>query len=371
MLILRLQEEGKLSISDTLVKYVPQIPTDWRAVTIQELLNHSSEVPDISGDPRFDAFAMESHTLAEQLEFLRSKPLDFIPGTKFAYSNSNYFLLAMVAEAASKQPLAALLQQMVLTPAGLKHTFFDTDSLLIPNRAQGYAFSDGEFQRTRIWSMSIGVGIGNLVSTSGDLLLWDQALFHHGLLRTESLRAMTTPGITGYGFGVLLGDINGERFVSHGGSVQGFTTWLDYLPKSDTTVVILCNSERTPSLLRDQLVDAVQGRPVFLPNEVPPAAPELTHFTGTYTAAPNVSDVPTIKVTREGTVLTVARGTRTGTAIYQGTEDGRVRFTIPDISRQIDFLTDATGKATAIYLPASPCRALTRHPEESEQSSRH
>ena len=104
VLILRLQEEGKLSISDTLVKYVPQVPATWSAVTIQEMLNHSSGIADISGDPRFDAFAMQSHTLPEQLEFLRAKPLDFTPGTKFAYSNSNYFLLAMVAEAASKQP---------------------------------------------------------------------------------------------------------------------------------------------------------------------------------------------------------------------------------------------------------------------------
>ena len=93
--------------------------------------------------------------------------------------------------------------------------------------------------------MSVGVGIGNLVSTSGDLQRWYQALFHGHLLRPESLKAMTTPGISTYGDGVFSGEINGERFVGHGGAVQGFFSDVDYLPKSDTTIVVLCIRNRS------------------------------------------------------------------------------------------------------------------------------
>lgn len=360
VLILQLQEQGKLSVSDKLAKYVPEIPAGWAPVTIQELLNHTSGIPDISDEPRFDAFAMESHTLKDQLEFLRGKPLDFTPGMKFAYSNSNYFLLAMVAEAAAKQPFGTLLQQLVFTPAGLTHTYFDTDALIIPQRAQGYDFNDGEWQRTRLWSMSIGVGIGNLVSTSGDLQRWYQALFHGHLLRPESLQAMTTPGISTYGDGVFAGEINGEKFVGHGGSVQGFTSFVDYLPKSDVTVVVLCNSQQIPSLIRAQLLDVVQGRPVYLPNEVPPPAPELSSFTGTYTAPANVADVSSIKVMREGSTLSIARRTRTFSAMFQGSEPGRVRFAVPSIPDELVFITDAAGNAVAID---TIWGRLSRHPE--------
>ena len=348
VLILRLQEQGKLSISDKLAKHVPEIPASWGSVTVQELLNHTSGIPDVSEDPRFDAFAMGRHTLRDQLDSLHAKSLDFTPGTKFAYSNSNYFLLAMVAEAAAKQPFAALLQQLVLTPAGLEHTYFDTDALVIAERAQGYEVHEGEWQRIRYWSMSIGVGIGNLVSTSGDLQRWYQALFHGHLLRPESLKAMTTPGISTYGYGVFAGEINGEEFVGHGGSVQGFTSFVDYLPNSDATVVVLCNSEQIPSLIRAQLLDTVQGRPVYLPNEVPPPAPELSRFTGTYTAPANVADVPSIKVTREGSTLNITRRARTSPAMFQGAEPNRVRFAVPAIPDELVFVTDASGNAVAL-----------------------
>jgi CubicO group peptidase (beta-lactamase class C family) len=360
VLILRLQEQGKLSVSEKLVKYVPEIPTGWAPVTIQELLNHTSGVPDISEDPRFDAFAMESHTLKDQLDFLHAKSLDFKPGTKFAYSNSNYFLLAMVAEAAAKQPFAAMLRQLVLTPAGLEHTYFDTDALIIPNRAQGYEFHEGGWQRTRIWSMSVGVGIGNLVSTSGDLQRWYQALFSGNLLRPETLQEMTRPGISTYGDGVFSGEINGERFVGHGGAVQGFFSDVDYLPKSDTTVVVLCNSEQIPSLIRAQLLDTVQGRPVTLPNEMPPLAPELSRFTGTYTAPADIAELPTIKVTRQGSTLSITRRARTSPAIFQGAEANRVRFAVPAIPDELVFLTDGSGNAIAID---TIWGRLSRHPE--------
>lgn len=360
VLILRLGEQGKLAVSEKLAKYVPEIPAGWNAVTIQELLNHTSGIPDISEDPHFDAFAMESHTLKDQLDFLRAQPLDFPPGTKFAYSNSNYFLLAMVAEAAAKQRFAASLQQLVLTPAGLKHTYFDTDALIIPQRAQGYEFNEGEWQRTRYWSMSIGVGIGNLVSTPGDMQRWDHALFHGGLLRPESLRAMTTPGISTYGDGVFAGKFNGEEFVGHAGLVQGFTSSIDYLPNRDITVVVLCNSERIPSLIRAQLLDVVQGRPVYLPNEVPPPAPELSRFTGTYSAPANIADVPSIEVTQGGSTLSITRRARTGPAIFQGSEPGRVRFAVPSIPDELVFVTDAAGNAVAID---TIWGRLSRHPE--------
>jgi hypothetical protein len=142
--------------------------------------------------------------------------------------------------------------------------------------------------------------------------------------------------------------------------VQGFFSDVDYLPKSDTTVVVLCNSEQIPSLIRAQLLDTVQGRPVTLPNEMPPLAPELSRFTGTYTAPADIAELPTIKVTRQGSTLSITRRARTSPAIFQGAEANRVRFAVPAIPDELVFLTDGSGNAIAID---TIWGRLSRHPE--------
>src|SRR6185295_18405579 len=135
-------EQGKLALDDDITKYV-DFPAQGRTVTIRHLLSHTSGIKNYTDVPGF--FETTGHDLSPSavLDPVRNLPFDFEPGTKWAYSNTNYHLLGMIIEKVSGVPYAKHMQDEFFTPLGLAHTRYDVGSAVIPGRARGYDVIDG------------------------------------------------------------------------------------------------------------------------------------------------------------------------------------------------------------------------------------
>ena len=164
-LVLLLQQDGKLRLDDPVVKHLPDAPKAWEKITVAHLLGHTSGIPNFTRDKAFAAWSMSAHTHAEEIAFFRDKALDFAPGERFAYSNSNelydgsslnaeplafepgsqyaysnsnYAVLGAIIEAVGGGEYRDLLHERLFAPLGLESTGLDTDELVLPRRAQGY-----------------------------------------------------------------------------------------------------------------------------------------------------------------------------------------------------------------------------------------
>ena len=351
-LVLLLQQDGKLRIDDPVGKYLPNAPKSWAKITLADLLDHTSGIPDRVSDPQFESWSMSPHTVAEQMAYFFDRPLDFEPGSKFAYSNSNYVVLGVVIEHVSGKKYEQLLHERILDPLGMKNTGMDTDELVLPKRAYGYAATKTGLQAIRTVSMSLPWASGSMYSTTGDLLRWERALFGGQVLNKESLKRMTTAGKGNYGLGVEVDRHDGVQVVQHGGAVQGFNAQLSYVPERKIAVIVLSNVNGTATAtMGAQLLDVALGKTVILPSErrpVPIAKEELSKFTGIYDVSPAFS----ITIAQAGDSLT-AQGSsqpRGMPMIYQGITAGHPRFYIPKNDAEIEFVPDSTGKVTSLVV---------------------
>jgi CubicO group peptidase (beta-lactamase class C family) len=351
-LVLLLQEDGKLNIDDPVPKYLPDVPKTWQKINIAHLLGHTSGIPSFTGFKEFRSWSMSPHTPEQELEFFRDKPLDFEPGSKFDYSNSNFILLGILIEKVSGKKYADLLRERILDPLGMKDTGLDNDALILPRRAQGYSLDDSNgFVVARSESMSIPWAAGAMYSTTHDLLKWDRALFGGKVLSHDSLRRMTTPGKGDYGLGLNVQHRDRAMVVDHGGGIEGFNTHLTCVPESEITVVVLGNVNSTaPTRMADQLLAIILGKPITLPGErtpVPISSQELAKFAGSYDLAPDFSVTIAVK---EGALFAQATGQPEYRMNYQGVTDGHPRFYQDSESAELEFVPAPDGTIPSLIL---------------------
>jgi CubicO group peptidase (beta-lactamase class C family) len=246
-LILLLQQDGKLQIADPVSKYLPDSPRSWEKITLANLLGHRSGIPNFTSDEAFPTWKMSPHTPEEIITFFRNKPLEFKPGSKFEYSNSNYEVLGAVIEKVSGRKYGELLHERIFEPLGMKDSGLDADSLVLTSRAQGYRERNGGgLVPARSESMTIPWAAGSIYSTTGDLLRWERGLFGGKILNAASLQAMTTAGKGDYGLGVQVTWQHGVEVVCHDGGIEGFNAYLGYVPGRQITVVVLSNVNGVP-----------------------------------------------------------------------------------------------------------------------------
>jgi CubicO group peptidase (beta-lactamase class C family) len=257
--ILLLAEDGKLNLDDKLSVHVPEFQQADK-VTLYQLLTHTSGIPDYAEDPSGSKTKSVAKTPLEMLSWINrlTPALSFKPASKWAYSNSNYALLGLVAERVSGQPLAVLFKERLFVPAGLKDTAFDDPAEIVRDRAAGYRRSKSApsgFLNADWISPTIPGPGGGLRSTSDDLVRWNHALFGGRLLKGTSLRKMIAAGVlsdgrttklgmpedwqkglnSDYGFGVWVKPTLAGTRIGHGGDVDGFSTWLAHYPSSGVT----------------------------------------------------------------------------------------------------------------------------------------
>jgi CubicO group peptidase (beta-lactamase class C family) len=350
-LVLLAQEEGKLSVDDPIAKYLPDSPTAWDKITIADLLHHTSGIPNFIFDKRYFEWRMVSHTPAEEVALFRDKPLNFSPGTQWEYSNSNYTLLGLILEKVTGRGYGNLLRERILAPLGMKDSGLDDDDLVLPERAEGYQPGPKGIVPMRSLSMSVGWSTGSMYSTTGDLLRWEQGLFGGKVLSASSLKQMTTPGKGNYGDGVFVSRKDDLEVVEHGGSIDGFNSYMIYVPARNIAIIVLSNvSGDAPDKMAGKLLDVTLGKAVTLAKPriaLPISRAELTKFVGDYEISTQLS----LKITASDEGLIVqASGQPPLQFSYEGEINGHPQFFTRAMDVQIEFMPTSGDHVLALLL---------------------
>jgi CubicO group peptidase (beta-lactamase class C family) len=263
--VMMLVEEGKLALDDPVGKHLDGTPESWNPITLRHLLSHTSGIKDFINEPT--ASLRIDVTEEEVLKATAPRPLNFTPGEKYAYSNTNYHLLAMIIRKETGKSYADFLAERIFKPLGMDHTRVQDLSALVPGRADGYLWRDGKLTRGDYIAQSIlSYGGGGILSTASDLARWDAALRTERLLKHSSLEQMFTPATfndgkkSGYGLGWGVGAYNGHRFVAHsGGHMTGFQSYLRRYLDDGLAVIVLVNQngEGEPKTIAEHVVALV------------------------------------------------------------------------------------------------------------------
>lgn len=280
MAVLTLVHAGKLELDQTVGSVDPSLPAAIAKVSLRQLLTHTSGIKNISEIEESRAARRNEASAEQLLGFFKDLPLQFEPGSRFAYSNSNYILLTRVIELASGTSYPAYLGAAVLKPLGMNDTRYGSHLDLVPRRAQGYQQSEAGLQNADFMSMSQPQGAGGLLTTVDDLARWDAALYTEKLvpaaLRDQAFRKVQLKdgGSMPYGFGWLLSEVQGLPSQEHSGYINGFQSQLIRLPEQRVLVTVLTNSEALyPGDLAVELAAMAGGRAFdFAPIEVDASA---------------------------------------------------------------------------------------------------
>jgi CubicO group peptidase (beta-lactamase class C family) len=295
--ILQLAEQGKISLQDSLQKYIKDFPSKGYTITIENLLTHTSGIMDYSNaDTTHNPYIeREDFTPQRIIKYFNYQPLEFKPGTKYNYSNSGYVLLAYIIEKVTGKNYHDYMEANVINRAGLTHTLYANENTIVPKRVRGYTRDRGFYENAEYQTLSIGFGCGDLLSTVEDLYQWNNALLDYKLVKKETLDKAFTPFKldneieTGYGYGWFINEVNGKKCIHHEGQVSGFIAAEQYFPDNNVYVSIITNlqsGEDTTdfSTKRFELVNKISRLAIGkeLPKEITVKDIRLDDYIGTY-----------------------------------------------------------------------------------------
>lgn len=243
-LVMLLVEDGKVALDEQVSKYLPDVPVAWSKITVRHLLTHTGGL----GDP-FDKLDMrKDYTDAEILKAVGTIPLRFTPGERWEYSNTGYEVLGFLCSKIGGKFYGDQLRERIFQPAGMTTARIISERDIVPNRAAGYEWVQGELKNQNWVSPTLNTTAdGSLYLTVRDLAAWDAALYGDKLLKPTSREAMWTPvklngGATHpYGFGWFISPVNDHRCFSHSGLWQGFSTYIARYVDDKLTVIVLTN----------------------------------------------------------------------------------------------------------------------------------
>lgn len=288
--IMLLVRDGRLRYDERLTDVFPEFPGYGQAITIRNLLNHTSGLPDYESlmDERSNSSRWTENKQihdADVLSLLEAqKHGRFLPGTQWSYSNSGYVVLGLIVAKASGKSFPDFLRDRIFAPLRMDHTLVYVKGINeIPSRAYGHSKEGVRFLRTDQSSTSATLGDGGVYSNIEDLAKWDDALAHHTLLSADEMKPALTavklpdgsmptwasdPGDADpqagrpvfYGFGWFLDDYRGKQRMWHYGETTGFRTVIQRFTDAKLTIVILCNrTDLNPDSLALQAADLYLG----------------------------------------------------------------------------------------------------------------
>jgi D-alanyl-D-alanine carboxypeptidase len=292
--VLQLVDQGKVALDDPIGKFVTGVP-NGDAITIRQLAGMRSGLPSYSASPEFAKVYVgdpQTQFTSEQLlAYAYQMPILFAPGTEFDYSNTNTVLLGTLVEKLSGQNFPDYLEQNIFDPVGLTSTSYPTDAAYPSPHAQGYTVqtADGQEAVSTDWNPSWGGPAGAMISTLDDLAIWAPVLADGTLLEpaTQEQRLQVSPlsaetPDVGYGLGLFT--VHG--WIGHNGSLPGYQSLTIHRPDSDTSVVVLLNTDiavpvedgtaiaQPSTLMGDAITSILTPDSVFtLPNTPVPSAP--------------------------------------------------------------------------------------------------
>ncbi len=351
--ILMLAEQGKLSLEDEIIKFLPDYPTQGHRITIEHLLTHTSGIKSYTGLPEWRPQWRKDVSIKELIDVFKDKPMEFAPGEKWNYNNSAYVLLGAIIEKISGQSYAEFLEKNIFAPLGMKSTFYDDTARVIARRAAGYSKGKDGYVNCDYLSMTWPHAAGALVSTVDDLALWDAALYTEKLVKSVSLKRAWTPYTLksgkptkyGYGWGML--SLAGRRAIEHGGGINGFTCDAVRLPDDRVYVAILTNRDSGTGDLGHRIASLAVGASYREPVAIKLPSEALDKYVGVYESREKEEFV----ILRQGDKLILQHPLFGGIEIKPKSETEFFFELLPAAS--VTFSKDAGGKITGFVMSAS------------------
>ena len=331
--VLQLVEEGKVSLSDPLSKYLPDFPKPGADATIAELLNHTSGIQSYTGIPGWMAGPKPAQpfTTAALVSEFKDMPVEFERGTRYDYNNSGYVLLGAVIEKVTGKAWHEAVVDRLAKPLGLASIRYGGEEGKTPLMASGYSKKDGAIVPSRAIDMSVPHAAGGLIGNVRDLAKWSQALHHGKVVKSETYKQMIAPTKLAdgqeepYAFGLANDDLRGRHAIAHGGGIFGFSTYGTYIPSEDVFVAVFANSDEpsaspTTTSMRLAALAIDDPYPVFTKADAPIAT--LEPLFGVY----KVDGGERRFFARDGKLFTQ----RTGNPALEVNPAGGDRFYYPD-----------------------------------------
>jgi CubicO group peptidase (beta-lactamase class C family) len=260
-------EDGKLALDDSITKYFTDAPASWRAITVRNLLTHTSGIPNYayhsgnSSDSTGGIDLRRDYTEEEWTRIAYRMPLDFAPGSRWSYSNTGYLLLGILIHKVSGQFYGDVLKDRVFTPLGMKTARIISEEDIVAHRAAGYRLVNGQLKNQEWVSPTLNsTADGALYLSMLDFVAWDRGLRAQAVLKSQSWSQINTPVVLKsgktypYGFGWQVDESNGKPWYHHGGLWQGFTTYISRYLADDLTILVLANLANTQV---DRFVDGI------------------------------------------------------------------------------------------------------------------
>ncbi len=280
MAIALLAEDGKLDLDADIHTYLPDVMDYGHKVTVRQMVYHVSGIPDY--EPGLEALKtadgkdlrlgnQDYLTIDEFYQRAKNIPLFATPETKWAYSNTAYFLLSQVVKKVSGMTLRQYADINIFNPLGMTKTFFNDDvNDIVPDRVDGYwRLEDGTY---KIYMTNLSwVGDGGVYTSMDDFIKWDQNWYDNKLGRDPKALMglvlnpydMDVGDGRKYAFGVFVGEHKGYQRINHTGSWVGFTTYYTRYPDLNLSLVSFCNSNQaTPRItmqLENYMIDSIKG----------------------------------------------------------------------------------------------------------------
>jgi len=247
--ILMLQEEGKLSLDDKVAKFIPDL-TRANEVSIRELLSHTSGYQDYYPQDYTPPLMMKPTTAAQIMDRWARKPLDFDPGTKWQYSNTNYVIAGAIVEKASGMTVFHFLQKKIFAPMGMNEVANIDQNKLGDTDPSGYMrYGLGPLRVAKTEAPGCMFAAGELAMPASELAKWDISIIDQKLLKPASYKDFETEIVlkngvgTRYGLGVDVLSESGHRVLEHSGEVSGFTAENIVFPDDGDAIIVLTNQD--------------------------------------------------------------------------------------------------------------------------------
>ncbi len=258
--IVKLMQDGKLDIEDSVHKFFPDAPETWRPIKIKNLMSHTSGLQ--REGPAYDNFKIQP-----DINIIKSAyrlPIVFYPGEKYQYCNLAYFMLADIIKQVSDMPWQDYIDSALFKPAGMNNSYLTDFYEIIPNRASGYMHNNGTLMNAT--SMHAIRPSGGFLSTSSDMIKWEKAISEEKIILTkDNWEKLWQPFIKTsdkadlkeyYGFGWIINEYNGHKVILHHGSNVGFRSSFVRFVDDGLSIIILTNTnEANPGIIANALAD--------------------------------------------------------------------------------------------------------------------
>jgi CubicO group peptidase (beta-lactamase class C family) len=356
--VVLLAEQGALSLDDSLHSFFPDFPDYAKNITVRQLIHHTSGIRDYLTLSYLKGLTDEDYYEDKDIMqwLISQQELNFEPGTEHLYSNSGYWLLGQIVNKAAGMNMAAYAEKNLFGPLGMGHTHFHNNhKKIVKNRASGYVPMTSGGYEISMTTLNM-IGDGGIFTSLNDIRKWDAAFYDRSVLSESFWNTMTTVGVLNngesidYAGGLLIGEHQGHKLISHGGAFVGFRAELLRFPDQQLSVVVFANrgdARPTPK--------ALQVAELYLPKQPAKASPEepskpaqsnsgpaasLDQLTGSFEIQPGVQ----LEVTQVGEVLHVKQTwngieydlqqSKQGGNVYQIGEDDSITFTFTDFADQ-------------------------------------